>query len=426
MTSGTGGDSYILDKSGIARYLSGLPDIARRLGGAPASWTIEEISDGNVNYVFGVHGNAGSICVKQAPPYVRVAGPAWPLAPGRIGFENAALVEHHKHAPRFVPGPLHYDAEHQLMVVEYLEDCEVLRYALTAGKVHQNLARDLGDYLALTLFWTSDLAMPAARKRALSAVFEGNAEMTGIMESMIFTEIYTDHPRNTWTRPFLDDAVAEIQSDDRVKLAVSRLKLRYMTCKQALLHGDLHTGSAMVSGDRTWIIDQEFACYGPIAYDIGILIAHLIISYFACDGNPVLGGRRAAFQSQVLDVITGIWRQFRTTFLSLWESGADGDAYPTDLFPDEGSRKLLAAERGEFVDRLLPEAISFCAAEILRRIIGFASVSDFTGIQDEAIRAACERRSLVLAKTLLVADQRPLEIVTLTELVKRIREESMG
>ena len=50
----------ILHEADLRDYLAGLPAIAARLGGAPASWTISEVGDGNLNLVFIVRGRDGS------------------------------------------------------------------------------------------------------------------------------------------------------------------------------------------------------------------------------------------------------------------------------------------------------------------------------------------------------------------------------
>ncbi len=57
-----------------------------------------------------------------------------------------------------------------------------------------------------------------------------------------------------------------------------------MERQQALLHGDLHTGSLMCTEDSTYVIDAEFAFCGPIAFDVGKMIANLLIAYFASWG----------------------------------------------------------------------------------------------------------------------------------------------
>ena len=58
-------DEYrILNEANLRDYLAGLPAVAARLGGAPASWTIIEVGDGNLNLVFIVKGTAGGIAVE--------------------------------------------------------------------------------------------------------------------------------------------------------------------------------------------------------------------------------------------------------------------------------------------------------------------------------------------------------------------------
>ncbi len=51
-----------------------------------------------------------------------------------------------------------------------------------------------------------------------------------------------------------------------------------MTHGEALIHGDLHTGSVMVGGGRTVAIDPEFAFYGPVGFDLGAIWANAVIA----------------------------------------------------------------------------------------------------------------------------------------------------
>jgi hypothetical protein len=52
-------------------------DVRALLGNRMEDWQVREVGDGNLNLVFIVEGRDGSVCVKQALPYVR--------APGRPG-----------------------------------------------------------------------------------------------------------------------------------------------------------------------------------------------------------------------------------------------------------------------------------------------------------------------------------------------------
>ncbi len=403
------------DIAKLRDHLARQPVLARRLGGAREQWSVREIGDGNVNLVFAVHGPAGAVCVKQAPPYVRAAGPSWPLTPRRVLFEHRALVEHRRHSAPYVPEPLHVDPEEHLLTVEFLEGHAVMRGGLTAGARYPHFARQVARYLAHTLFFTSDLGLPAGHKRELAAFFETNTEMCRIMEDMVFTEIFLPHPRNRWTSPELDEDVRRLQQDTELKLAASRLKYRYLTSRDALLHGDLHTGSIMVSETSVKVIDQEFACYGPMGFDLGTLLAHLLIAYFAADAH---GADRSAQQDWLLSAVEQVWDDFRAHFTDLWREHADGDAYPPALFSG-AAEAVLEAERQRYLDALFTETLGFCGAEIIRRIVGFARPTDFTTIADSARRAAAERRALALARTLLTA---PAGYRTAADLTAATRE----
>ncbi|MFE7896027.1 S-methyl-5-thioribose kinase [Streptomyces sp. NPDC057424] len=394
-------DYPILDEDGVLRYVAGTAVLARRLGGSPADWTAREIGDGNVNLVFSVTGPLGAVCVKQALPYVRAAGPDWPLHPGRNGFEFKALTEHRKSAERYLPEPLHHEPALHLMAVEYLTEHTVLRDGLIQGICYPNFAKHIAEYLARSLFFTSDLALSAERKRLLVSEFETNTEMCGVMEDMVFTDIYVHHPRNRWTSPALDTEAERLRCDTALKLAVSRLKGRYLTSKEALIHGDLHTGSIMVTAQSTRVIDQEFACFGPMGFDLGNVLAHLFISYFAQDGLSLASEPGVDRHEWLLDTIETLWDNFHAHFLRLWQSTGSGSSYPPALFSDPEGSAALDRERRSCLDLLLADALGFCAAEILRRLFGFARPADLTSITDPVRRSACERPALHLARSLL-------------------------
>ena len=76
------------------------------------------------------------------------------------------------------------------------------------------------------------------------------------------------------------------------KLYQSFLLCRFCERAQALIHGDLHTGSVMVTLESTQVIDPEFAFYGPMGFDVGAFIGNLILAYFAQDGHVNDGNDR--------------------------------------------------------------------------------------------------------------------------------------
>ena len=70
-----------------------------------------------------------------------------------------------------------------------------------------------------------------------------------------------------------------------------------------MLQADFHTGSLMVTEQSMYAIDAEFAFYGPMAFDVGKIIANLLIAFFASDGHEArLGSSRQNQRTWLLQV----------------------------------------------------------------------------------------------------------------------------
>jgi 5-methylthioribose kinase len=208
--------------------------------------------------------------------------------------------------------------------------------------------------------------------------------------------------RNRWTTPQLDDIAAEFRRDGALKVAASRFGHKFLSQAQSLIHGDLHTGSIMVTESDTRIIDAEFAFFGPSGFDLGAFVANLLISYFSQDGHASAAAPRTEMQEWLLAQIEIFWSHFRDRFAALWRSEAKGDAYPANLFDDPAGSDALAAERKRVLDEFFADMVGFAAVKTIRRILGFAHNIDFEWIADADRRADCERAALRLARTMLV------------------------
>src|ERR1700738_4188255 len=297
-------DEYrILRDAELRDYLAQLPAIAAQLGGSPTDWSISEVGDGNLNLVFMVRGTSGGIAVKQALPYVRLVGESWPLPLSRSHYEYLALVHQAELAPGLVPAVLHHNEALALVAMELLEPHIIMRKGLISGTCYPRFVEDITTFLARTLFLSSDLAVAAARKKEGIAAFAGNHALCKITEDLIFTDPYRQAEQNRWTSPWLDASAAAIREDFDLHVAVSRLKLKFMAAPEALIHGDLHTGSIMVTESETKVIDPEFAFYGPMGFDLGAVLGNLIMSYLASAGHERLAGERRSFEAWVLETI---------------------------------------------------------------------------------------------------------------------------
>lgn len=425
MTSQHLPDNYApLTEESVRDALSGIEAARDILGAESARWRVSEVGDGNLNMVFVVAGAHGGVVVKQALPYLRLVGEGWPLSLSRAHFEAMALRRQHEFAPGRVPRVYHFDATQAFIVMEYLHPHIIMRRGMIAGECYPLFVEHITDFIAATLFHTSDLCMRAADKKQLIADFCGNTDLCQITEDLIFTDPYRIAPDNRWTSPQLDDIARAFCEDADLKIAVSRLKLKFMSSAEALIHGDLHTGSLMVTTDDTRVIDPEFAFAGPMGFDIGAVLANLLLNYFSQDGHEKTPGARDAYRAWVLDAVAGVWNEFRRKFLNFWEARGDGDAYPRVLFEDATGRRRLRAEREHYMNRLLQDALGFCAAKMIRRILGIAHNIDLEWIADPAVRAACERRALLLARNLMVNTDSYRHIEAVVDAARVVRDDT--
>lgn len=422
MTGSRTEDYRILHEAALRDYLAGLPRLKALLGAEPASWSITEVGDGNLNLVFIVKGARGGIAVKQALPYVRLVGESWPLPLSRAHYEYLALSRQAQLAPGLVPALLHHNEMLALTVMELLEPHIIMRKGLVAATHYPRFASDITTFMARTLFFTSDLALSAAEKKEGIAAFAGNHALCKITEDLIFTDPYRIAEQNRWTAPYLDGLAAELRDDMELHIAISRLKLKFMASPEALLHGDLHTGSIMVTDSQTRVIDPEFAFYGPMGFDVGAVLANLLMAYFASAGHERAPGERAGFEAWVLETVEQVWTEFARKFLAFWRASAAGDAYPVTLFAGEKGAARLEAERQAYMQRLFADTVGFAAAKTIRRIFGLAHNIDFELIEDPRKRAISEARAVRLARAMMVETATFRAIADVTGAARKLRD----
>ena len=408
----------------LALRLGNITAITDRLGTDTSNWTATEVGDGNLNLVFIVKSNIGSIIVKQALPYVRLVGDSWPLPLKRAYFEYHALIRQAERDPGTVPDIYHFDETQALIVMEFFTPHIILRQGLMAGTEYDGLAQVLGLFCARTLFRGSDLSMDTAKRKADVALFVGNAELCDITETLIFSDPYFDAERNHHT-PQLDGLVAELRRDVDLKVEAHHLKAKFCNNAETMLHGDLHTGSVMVTGTETKVIDPEFALYGPIGFDIGMLLANFWMAYFAQPGHENAPGERDGYQNWILDVVDEIWDVFSSEFSRLWREERTGILYEHSLFEDQGQSLASEQALAHRLQDIWQDLLGFAGVEIIRRTLSLAHIAEYDLIEDERLRASCEARGLKLGRQLVVNRKGINSMNSVRDLVQVIAREKM-
>lgn len=343
----------------------------------------KEIGDGNLNYVFRLENEKGkSIIIKQSLPYAKVVGESWPLTLKRATIEAEALKKHGTLAPSLVPEVYYTDETLAITVMEDLSHLTIARDGLVKGHVYPKLATDLGVYLAKTLYGTSDFGLHPFEKKRLQAAFS-NPELCKITEDLIFTDPYVDAETNDFEEA-LRENVESLWQDEVLKLAVAKLKYTFLTKGEALVHGDLHTGSVFVDESETKVIDPEFAFYGPMGFDIGQVVANLLFQYFTRTGEA---------QQQIAIDIHTVWTTFEQQFNVQWRT------------KNESTHANIAQFYDVVLADIWADTVGFAGAELIRRTIGLAHVKDLDSIADDRVRIATKKRVLAAGRELIVRRQ---------------------
>ncbi len=377
-------DSYFLMKpADVAEYVKEKLDIFDN----GAVLEAKEIGDGNINYIFRVwdKNNGKSVIVKQAGPTARISDD-FVLSTDRTRIESDILELEYKLAPGLVPVVYKYDDVMNTCSMEDLSDHRIMRAALLEHEIFPLFADHVTTFMVNTLLLTTDVVVEHKEKKALVKSYI-NPELCEITEDLVYTEPFNDYKgRNDVYPPNLEWVTKELYNDAELLLEAGKLKFEFLTNAQALLHGDLHTGSIFITQESTKVIDPEFAFYGPMGYDIGNVVANLIFAWANGDAVITDPAKKAEFCGWVEKTIVEVVDMFNQKFLKAW---------------DENVTEILAKQPGFkewYLGTVLRDTAGVAGLELSRRTVGLAHVKDLTSIEDEKARVRAERICLTTAK----------------------------
>ena len=400
--------------------LSDISAVTEHLGNAPSSWHVKEVGDGNLNLVFIVQSPEGHVIVKQALPYVRLVGDSWPLPLYRAFYEFNALTRQAQRDPGAVPQIYHFDEAQALIVMEFLTPHIILRNKLIAGEKVVDLGNFCGIHCARTAFRGSELSMESADKKSDVALFAGNVKIPEITEDLVFTAPYHYAKMNNHT-PSLDGLVVELRGNVHLKYVVQSMLMKFASNTETMLHGDLHSGSIMATDSDIRIIDPEFAQYGPMGFDIGMLTANYLIAYFSQPAHR--GANLEDYQNWILSVIADSFASFNSEFRNLWKNERSGMLYPKSLFEDQGHSSEVACDAT--LKTIWQDALKFCGIEMHRRCLSLAHNADFETIEDTNTRAKLEARNLRMGEALILRAEMIENTQALCDLAQSFNEKDV-
>jgi 5-methylthioribose kinase len=184
-----------------------------------------------------------------------------------------------------------------------------------------------------------------------------------------------------------------------LKSEVQKLLTKFVSNNETLLHGDLHTGSVMCTEDSIFVIDPEFATYGPMGFDFGVMLANLVMAFISQPAHRNANDL-ASYRSWILEVIGSLVTTFEAEFSSLWHSERQGVLFPESLFEAQHHDANLPLQAK--LSEIWEDAVGFCGIEMHRRTLSLAHNADFETIQDATQRGELEAQNLRAGVRLII------------------------
>ena len=269
-----------------------------------------------------------------------------------------------------------YDEIMYAMSMEDISAYKNLRTEMAAGKIFPKLAEDITAFMAGTLLLTTDLILDRAKKKERVKLFM-NPELCDITEDLVFTEPYYDYKgRNVILDENRDFVKEKLYGDKELHANVGQLRDGFMNHAQALLHGDLHSGSIFVNQEGTKVIDPEFAFYGPMGYDIGNVIGNL---FFAWANKFYTDSGNREFLVWIENTIGEVVDKVREKFNEKWDETVTFPLYTNEEF------------KKDYIEQVMSDSFGYAGTEIIRRIVGDSKVKEVTDVEDLTLRVPMER-----------------------------------
>ncbi len=358
---------FLLDTGSVLRFVKARTEYFPET----ANLVAEEIGDGNINYVFRVRDldSGRSLVVKQADRLLRSSGRPLDLSRSRI--ESEILRIEGRLAPGCVPKVYDYCEAMCAITMEDISDYRNLRRELLAGKTFPRFPEQIADFLSKTLLPTTDLVLDRQQKKALVKRFT-NPELCDITEDLVLTEPYWDYKNRNVLTPGTEEFVQEkLYENAELHAEVAVLRDRFMNCPQALLHGDLHTGSIFANLTGIKVIDPEFAFYGPMGYDAGNVIGNLI---FAWANKLLTEPDNTAFLKWIRQAVAAVYDGFRVGLEREYDARVTLPLYWEADF------------RKRYIDQIMADTAGYAGTELIRRTVGDSKVLEVTSVTDPETR----------------------------------------
>ncbi len=233
---------------------------------------VDKAGDGNMNLTLRVTTEEKSIIIKQSRPWVEkypaIAAPVHRTSIEGIFYKS---IIQHEFLRQHIPAIYGLDERANIIFLEDLGSIESLESAYKGDPIPEKVIK-------LLVRWLSALhnkEFSPETKHLLK-----NLKMRILNHEHIF-ELPLRRNNGLYLDKItlgLDKIAQELKWNMSYCKKVEELGNLYLTEGKSLLHGDYYPGSWMLKQDKVYILDPEFCFFGMPEFDLGVMLAHLVLS----------------------------------------------------------------------------------------------------------------------------------------------------
>jgi len=259
----------------IIDYLLSIGILSKR----PKETSTEKPGEGNMNLVLRFLYDGQSIILKQSKAFVNKY-PSIPAPEERIAteakfYEYAAQISEIAHQ---MPKVLHYDAQNHLTVMQDLGTGSDFVYLYKPN--NQLTTKEILDLLTYLFNLHKKIWTIAEQEN-----FPDNLKLRQLNHQHIF--VLPFQANNQFNLDQIQEGLSQLAAsyvvDEVLKKEIKKLGKNYLSSGSNLLHGDYYPGSWMKVGEELKIIDPEFGFLGAVEFELGVFIAHLLMTNHALE-----------------------------------------------------------------------------------------------------------------------------------------------
>ena len=231
---------------------------------------LEKPGEGNMNFVLRVETNLRSFIIKQARPWVEKFPqiPA-PVERGAVEAQFFQTLAANSNFDSYNPKCLGYDENSFVLAVEDLGKGSDYSFLYQENsQLNRKEIQSIAQYLS------------ALHQMKPPADFPENKAMRILNHEHIFHFPFAEE--NGFDLDEVQLGLQEIalsyKKNEALKAIIETTGLLYLSSGKQLLHGDFYPGSWLKTTRGFSVIDPEFGFVGPAEFDIGVLIAHLLMA----------------------------------------------------------------------------------------------------------------------------------------------------